>query len=106
MERVLAYLESQTATLNASSVSQVLRGKRTDSTLWFALKYDLMPYMGLTPKLFLNDWEERLTASSFPDFYLPLLKKRWGMFPRLHQQFCQQALRLWWQTLMLSLIHI
>ncbi len=43
MERVLAYLESQTATLNASSVSQVLRGKRTDSTLWFALKYDLMP---------------------------------------------------------------
>ncbi|KXB37465.1 hypothetical protein HMPREF3187_00540 [Aerococcus christensenii] len=104
MERVLAYLESQTATLNASSVSQVLRGKRTDSTLWFALKYDLMPYMGLTPKLFLNDWEERLTASSFPDFYLPLLKKRWGMFPRLHQQFCQQALRLWWQTLMYATV--
>ncbi|KAA9300924.1 MULTISPECIES: hypothetical protein [Aerococcus] len=95
MNEILVKVVKSCLDLPANSTYQVLVGKRTPSTLYFALKHQLAAYFGLFPQLKKADWGQVLAGQSAyqdysntkPAFLADLLDFRQGMvFPPSRQK--------------------
>ncbi|RAV77401.1 hypothetical protein DBT54_08850 [Aerococcus loyolae] len=103
MLELLAEVKKGTADLNQNTLYQILIGKRTPSSLFYAYSHQLLFLFNLCPQLSKLSWKKLGQVDHEPETdmqtLLAGLKYRQGLFPKANHQAIQTSLLLFFQAL-------